>query len=266
MLATRPTTLEEAVPQRADGYHWIDAGRYRNAPAIAGVRPSGAFLSTVLDLAKWDAALDSGALLSPAQRDLLWTPVKLSDGSEKPYGFGWEIGKTGRHRQVKHGGTMLGFRTQFLRFPDARLTVIVLANATQALPERIALGVAALHLPDLLPPPPARATIRLAPEILDACTGRYQIPGRVVTIARRAEELTVSMALQGLGPEIDPLLQGVSMDLALLRPESPTRFVNADDPRFTYVFSTAADGTRQFVIEDQNGKQNAPARRLSPAP
>lgn len=264
MSATRTTTVEELVPHRASGYHWMDDHKYRNAPIIPGVRPSGAFLSSVLDLAKWDAALYSDEVFSPQQRELMWTPVKLNDGSEKPYGFGWEVGKVGPHRQVKHAGTMFGFRSQLLRFPDDRLTIVVLANASQALPERIALGVAALYLPDLNPPQSKRNVAKLSAEVLDRYTGRYQFPGRVLTVARREDDLVVSMALQGMGKEIDPLLHGVSMEVALLRPESTTRFINVDDPRFTYVFSTDGEGRVQFAVEDQNGKLNQPARKQGP--
>src|SRR5688572_13890597 len=58
MNATRTTTTSEIVPNRADGYVWRD-GKQRNADIFFAVRPSGAFISTVLDLAKWDAALFS---------------------------------------------------------------------------------------------------------------------------------------------------------------------------------------------------------------
>jgi D-alanyl-D-alanine carboxypeptidase len=262
MSATRTTTVEELIPHRASGYHWRDDNQYRNAPIVPGVRPSGAFLSSVLDLARWDAALYSDELFAPPQRELMWTPVKLNGGAEKPYGFGWEVGKVGSHRQVKHAGTMLGFRSQLLRFPDDRLTIVVLTNATQATPEKIALGVATRYLPDLKPLQSQRVVAKLPSDILDRYTGRYQLPGdRVLTVARSEGHLTVSMALQGLGKEIDPLLQGVSMDLALLTPETATRFFDEGDPRSTYIFSPDAEGRLQFVIEDQNGKPNQPARK-----
>jgi CubicO group peptidase (beta-lactamase class C family) len=265
MSATRTTTVEELIPHRASGYHWMDSNKYQNAQSVAGVRPSGAFLSSVLDLAKWDAALSTDTLFSPQQRELMWTPVKLNDGSDKPYGFGWEVGKVGKHRQVKHAGTMFGFRSQILRFPDDRLTIVVLTNATQAVPEKIALGVAAFYLPDLKLQQPKRNATKLAGEILDSFTGRYQFPGnRVLTVARRDDKLTVSMALQGLGKEIDPLVQGVSMDLALLTPETETRFFDEADPRSTYLFSKDAQGQVELAIEDPNGKKGPPAPKLGP--
>jgi CubicO group peptidase (beta-lactamase class C family) len=267
MSATRTTTVEELVPHRASGYHWMDTNNYQNAQIVPGVRPSGAFLSSVLDLAKWDAALYSDEVFSPQQRELMWTPVKLNDGSEKPYGFGWEVGKAGKHRQVKHAGTMIGFRSQLLRFPDDRLTIVVLTNATQALPEKIASSVAAFYLPDLKPSQPKRATTKLSAEILDNYTGQYRAPGnKVLTVARREGNLAVSMvmALPGLSPEVSQLLRGVSMQVALLTPETTTRFFDQDDPRSTYIFSADTEGHVQVAIEDQNGKVSQPSPKLSP--
>lgn len=267
MSATRTTTAEELIPHRASGYHWMDNNKYQNAPIVLGVRPSGAFLSSVLDLAKWDAALYSDKVFSPLQRELMWTPVKLNDGSEKPYGFGWEVGKVGKHRQVKHAGTMLGFRSQMLRFPDDRLTVVVLTNATQASPEKVALGVAALYIPDLKPPQPKRNARKLSAEVLDGYTGRYQFPGdRVLMVARREGNLTLSMpmALPALGKEVALLLQGVSMDIALLTPENETRFFDEDDPSSTYIFSMDTEGKVQLVVENAEGRAVQKASKVDP--
>src|SRR6185295_19942301 len=61
MTSTRTTTTDP-VPRSAKGYDWSEGplwrkGRYTVAQQFTALRPSGAFLSTVLDLAKWDAAL-----------------------------------------------------------------------------------------------------------------------------------------------------------------------------------------------------------------
>ena len=56
MNAARTTTMTEMVQNRASGYGWRD-GKLQNAAIYLALRPSGAFLSSVLDLAKWDAAL-----------------------------------------------------------------------------------------------------------------------------------------------------------------------------------------------------------------
>lgn len=250
MNATRTTTLEDLVPHRVDGYDWVE-GKYRHGGTLIGVSTSGAFLSSVQDLAKWDAALYSDKLFTQQEREMMWTPVKLNDGSEKPYGFGWVVGKVGKHRHVRHAGTMIGFRAEMTRFVDDRLTVIVLTNAGQAVPEQIALGVAALYIPDLLP---RRNTVKLPAHVLDAYTGQYQLPGgRVMNVTRSDGKLRLVMSIDK-----------TSMELGLLIPESKTRFFNEDDPRNTYIFSTNAQGRWQFAIEDQDGKVGQPIPKLDP--
>lgn len=262
-MAATHTTAEAAGPQVATGYNWMETGDYQKTPVFPGVRPSGAFASTVRDLAKWDAALYSDAVLSSAQRELMWTPAKLTDGSEKPYGFGWELAKIGKHRVAKHAGTMLGFRSQILRLPDDRLTIIILANATNAVPEKIAQGIATHYLPDLKADLPKRSIGKLPAETLDRYAGRYKLGGsRLLTVARREDKLAVSMALPAPGPDTAALVKGVSMEVALLTPESETRFFDEDDRRATYVFSQDAQGQLQLAVEAPNGKMGPPSPKL----
>jgi CubicO group peptidase (beta-lactamase class C family) len=145
MTATRTTTTTDLVPHRARGYAWRD-GRYVNAPEFMALRPSGAFLSTVEDLARWDAALYQDRTLTKASREAMWAPVRLTNGDTSNYGFGWQLGSLDGHRQVHHGGSLPGFRAQMMRFPDDSLTVIVLANGDGARSELLAEGVARLYL------------------------------------------------------------------------------------------------------------------------
>src|SRR5262245_30388277 len=103
MNATRTTTMTDIVPNRAGGYIWRN-GNQQNADVFFALRPSGAFLSTVLDLAKWDAALYTDRLLKQSARDQMWTRVKLNNGTSSDYGFGWELSTITGHRDVHHGG------------------------------------------------------------------------------------------------------------------------------------------------------------------
>jgi D-alanyl-D-alanine carboxypeptidase len=148
MAATQPTSFSAIVPNRASGYEWRN-DQMRNAGEYIALRPSGAFLSTVLDLAKWDAALYTEAFLKQATREQMWTPVKLNSGATYLYGFGWSLERLGKHRRVDHGGSLPGFRSHFMRLPDDKLSIIVLTNSGSANPAGIARGVAAIYLPDL---------------------------------------------------------------------------------------------------------------------
>ena len=111
------------------------------------MRPSGAFLSTVLDLAKWDAALYTEHFLTRATREQMWTPVTLNDGSTYPYGFGWRVEQIQGHRVVHHPGSMPGFRANIARLVDAGVTFIVLMNLDAVDIDSVIGGLAAIHLP-----------------------------------------------------------------------------------------------------------------------
>jgi len=155
MKTTRPTNTTTVLPHRAVGY--TDHNRLQAAPDFEALRPSGAFLSTVLDLAKWDAVLDTNAILSDTSRRQMWTPVRLSSGRSYPYGLGWQLDPVNGHRQEHHRGGIRGFGAEFARFPDDHLTVIVLMNLDDNDIETISAGVAAFYLPAL--PVPAVAEV-----------------------------------------------------------------------------------------------------------
>jgi hypothetical protein len=130
---------------------WKD-NKLQNAEIYFALRPSGAFLSNVMDLAKWEAALYSSKLLKQASFEQMWTPVKLNDGKAHPYGFGWELSAVQNHKQVHHGGSLPGFRSEYTRFVDDKITVIVLTNLDGINPGEIALGIAGFYIPDLAKP------------------------------------------------------------------------------------------------------------------
>ena len=144
MKTTYPTNTKVKVLNLAQGY--VDNEKLLDANYWPAVRPSGAFLSTVLDLAKWDAVLYTDKILSDSTRRQMWTPVTLNNGSSHPYGFGWELASFRGRRLVHHGGGMPGFRSEFARFVDDRLTIIFLANLDDVDRDSILYGLAALYL------------------------------------------------------------------------------------------------------------------------
>ena len=156
MNSTRPTTAAEIVPNRALGYIW-DNDAYSNAENWLAVRPSGAFLSTASDMAKWEIALQSDRILTAESKKAMWTPVKLNNGSEYPYGFGWEVDHfpngvppTGVP-MIRHEGSIPGFRAMYWRLPDRKLSVIVLSNLQSAAIDKLTAGIALRYDRTLLP-------------------------------------------------------------------------------------------------------------------
>jgi CubicO group peptidase (beta-lactamase class C family) len=149
LVTTYPTNTKVMVPNLAQGY--TDNDKLIEAKFWPALRPSGAFLSTVLDLAKWDAVLYSEKILRDSSRRQMWTPVTLNDGTSHPYGFGWELGSFKGRKLVHHGGGMPGFRAEFARFVDDRLTIIFLMNLDDVDRHSILYGLAALYLPTPTP-------------------------------------------------------------------------------------------------------------------
>jgi D-alanyl-D-alanine carboxypeptidase len=109
--------------------------------------------STVLDLAKWDAALWEAKVLKAPALEQMWTAVKFnngkvfrSDGKHLGYGIGWLVSDRPGHRFVGGSG---GASTAYARFLDDKLTVIVLTNLQGCNPDSIVDGVAQFYIPGL---------------------------------------------------------------------------------------------------------------------
>jgi CubicO group peptidase (beta-lactamase class C family) len=88
----------------------------------------GGIESSVLDLAKWDAALYGDRPLSAATKQAMWTAPKTPEPESMNYGFGWVLDRVNGHRLIWHNGAIAGAMSWMGRFVDDKLTVIVLAN------------------------------------------------------------------------------------------------------------------------------------------
>jgi D-alanyl-D-alanine carboxypeptidase len=155
---TRTTTTSDAgrLSDRASGYLFRD-GVWSAAPPLDALRPSGAFVSTATDLAKWAAALDGDRVLSKASKAEMWTPVALNGGGMFPYGFGWELDDfpPGGHvtgiPMIRHEGTIPGFRPGSTRLRKQGLTIMVMTNLDRGAVDAIIAGIAVRYAPELIP-------------------------------------------------------------------------------------------------------------------
>lgn len=154
MSTARVISEAVIVPNRAAGYIFYQ-GSLINQPWVAPTlnrTADGSLYLTVLDLAKWDAALKGDALLPHAALEKMWTPVKLNDGKAAPYGFGWFITTANGHRLIEHEGAWQGFNANISRYADDRLTVIVMANLKSAKTQMMSHRIAGMVLPAVAPP------------------------------------------------------------------------------------------------------------------
>ncbi len=154
MTTARIMSEADIIPNRAAGYR-LENGALKNQEWVSpstNTTADGSLYFTVLDLAKWDAALYTDKLLKKASLNEMWTPAKLNSGKTKDYGFGWHTTKIGNRRLVHHGGAWQGFKSYIVRFPDDKLTIIFLANSWDTKDLKFARGLAALFYPEFALP------------------------------------------------------------------------------------------------------------------
>jgi CubicO group peptidase (beta-lactamase class C family) len=85
-------------------------------------------ISTVVDLAKYDAALDANTLVTAATKELMWTPTVSNSGQKLPYGLGWFTQNYRGTRLIWHSGFSSCTSALFLKLPEKGLSFIALAN------------------------------------------------------------------------------------------------------------------------------------------
>jgi CubicO group peptidase (beta-lactamase class C family) len=91
---------------------------------------AGALYSTVDDMYRWDQALYTEQLVPQESLDAMFTPYASSPIGD--YGYGWFITDKHRRRVVRHGGGGDGFVTVMERYPNDRVTLILLSNRETA--------------------------------------------------------------------------------------------------------------------------------------
>ncbi len=115
-----------ALPRLAIPYR-VDAGgrAVRSEYPTRGLTASTGLISTVRDLARFNAALDDD-LMSAESTRLAWT----NGGPGLPFGHGWFVQSYNGVPVVWHFGShQAAFSSLFLKVPDRDLTLILLANS-----------------------------------------------------------------------------------------------------------------------------------------
>ena len=91
---------------------------------------SAGLLSTVRDMAKYDAAVDRHRFLTKETQDKAWTPFISNDGKPLAHGLGWFVTDYHGTRLVWHYGHWgTGFSAIYLKVPAQRLSLVMLANS-----------------------------------------------------------------------------------------------------------------------------------------
>jgi len=216
MTTARVISEADIVPNRAAGYRLLK-GELKNqewvSPATNSTADGSLYLS-ILDLAKWDAALYTDRPLTQSSRDKIWSPAKLSDGTTKDYGFGWHLAQHHGHRLVFHGGAWQGFKSFIIRFLDTRLTIIFLANSWETREFKFARELVASFYPEFALP--AVNTIADAEPKTTALARRALIQLMTDKIDEQLFTPDCRAAIANQGKRIHASLNGFSLPIAII--------------------------------------------------
>jgi CubicO group peptidase (beta-lactamase class C family) len=121
-VARYATVLQRAAtPYRVDSRGRPSRSDYAANPLNA----STGIISTVRDVARFDAALDSGVLVSPPVRNQAWEST-----SSGPIGWGWFVQPINGERVVWHFGFARdAYSALYIKVPGRGLSLVLLANS-----------------------------------------------------------------------------------------------------------------------------------------
>ena len=95
-----------------------------------GINAADGLISTVRDLARLDAAIDDGILLTPETLEAAWSPGLSKDKTQLPMGLGWFVQSYRGEPVVWHFGLAPGgYSSLIVKLPAHRVTLILLANS-----------------------------------------------------------------------------------------------------------------------------------------
>jgi hypothetical protein len=179
---------------------------------------AGGLYTTLADLSKWDANFYEPKVGGRNFIETMHSRGVLNSGDTIAYAFGINVQERRGLRLVRHSGSLMGFRADFVRYPDQRFSVLTMCNLGSVDAGALADRVTELFLGDRLQPVPQRpqpqaasprpmagaaAAIPFAPPVrLTDFAGRYysQELDATYVIAVADSGLVVSRRLAGGQP------------------------------------------------------------------
>jgi len=201
---------------------------------------AGGVYSTVEDLYRWSQMLSTEKLVSEKTLAAMTTPFKNN------YAYGLIVDEQFHRKQISHSGSIDGFVTFITRYPNDKVTIIVLSNFGSAPSPIIARDLAAIVFGEKYEVPIERKEIKVDPKLYDAYLGEYERqPGRNFVVFKENDRLFLAY----LGrPTIE------------LFPESENKFfVKVIDIQFSFVKDDK--GQVIHLILHQEG-ENIPVKKV----
>lgn len=237
----------EVVPQRATGYYPSDSSYVESRTTLDMIGDGGIFTS-IEDMERWDEAFYTRTILDDDFWNKMTTRGVLNNGDTIDYASGLFLGEYKGLKEINHGGAFVGYRAEYVRFPDQKVGIAVLCNRGDANPSRLAYGVTDIVLKDWLTEKEDEATpvekvetptAPVAKIGVSQLVGDYQLnPGMTIQI----EDATPNIKVTQLWDN----------DSYSMSRKSDNTFV-PDEGEFSFDFSDVQNGVAAVCSVSQGG-------------
>lgn len=237
MTGTENCLTAPLIRHRAQGYEPSKNG-WQNTQYLEMTQPyaAGALCSTVGDLAKWDRALGTGTVVTPASYAQMTTPEGAAAKGRLRYGFGLSTDTLAGQRVVRHSGGINGFISDNAWFPDVQMSVTVLTNSGAARANDLLNQVARAALGVPLVRGPQRVNMSAAQ--LEKYAGTYSM-----VLGGQARDFTFSVK----DGQLISQMQG--QDPVPVIPYGNDTFGVGFDPNVRLVFTMSGDRATKVTLQ-----------------
>ena len=124
---------QQVLADRAKYYKMGFGGDFVPSSYKVKLSSSAGMVSTVVDLANFDVAMDRNLIVSQESKAAMFTPTISNSGQPLPYGLGWFVQYHDEVKLVWHyGWAPKAYSSLILKVPEEDLTLILLANSDGA--------------------------------------------------------------------------------------------------------------------------------------
>lgn len=247
---------KDLIKNRVFSYEKNDGGTgFNNLISRFDLVGSGGVYTSIEDLFLWDQNFYNNKLGKGGQGiiEKMHQEGLLSNGKSSGYAFALMNGSYKGMKTVHHGGSLAGYRSQLMRFPDQKVSVIILANRGDANPTDLSYQVADIILKDLLPEAVEKKSDIVVPHSKKVAeqpvekikktqtTGNYELrPGMVLSVTLHKGKLNV--------------LQSWNQSVYNLVRTHGNTFEIPNDDAIQFTFSEISDNSTQMLTVFQNGR------------
>ena len=240
------------VKNRASGYSPAGVGQYEINMTTLDMIGDGGIFTTIEDMKIWDDAYYQSDILNEEFWNMMEQVGSLNTGEPLDYAAGLVVREHNGLKMVGHGGAFVGYRAEYVRFPQEKFSIILFANRSDARPAPKAMEIADLFLAEKykedktvtskdLKQPERQREIQISSEELEKWVGDYWYS---------TLEFSRSIALE----DNTLFYERAGRSTSKLIPIAKNKFVLEEDHNSVIEFSINEENKRMFSFSTNNDK------------